>query len=74
MVSLIWKKEASSWSIAGYRWKFSNHFSLIKNWKFENKHFLNHVSNDCKHFDKLINKEPFQLIGLGIKNCKLSFR
>lgn len=69
MVSLIWKKEANNWIISGYRWKFSNNFTLIKNWEFENKYFLNHFYNDCKHSDKLIKKEPFQLIGIGIRSA-----
>ncbi len=77
MVSLIWKKEFKfnriRWTVAGYRWKFSNHFSLIEKWVFDDESFLNHFSTDCKHFDKLIHKEPFQLIGIGIKKEKNSF-
>lgn len=67
MVSLIWKKETDGWTIAAHRWKFSNNFSMIEKWKFENAKFLNHFANECKHFDKLVNEEPFRLIGLGVK-------
>lgn len=74
MVTLIWKKEVTvkriNYTAVGFRWKFSNHFSLIKKWELENEKFLNHFSNDCKHFDKLIHKEPFQLIGIGIEKKK----
>lgn len=66
LVSLIWKRSGvNGWTDIGYQWKFSNHFSLIKKWEFENEKFLNHFSNDCKHFDRLVHKEPFQLIGIG---------
>lgn len=75
MVTLIWKKEVNqiNWTVVGFRWKFSNHFSFIKKWTLENEKFLNHFANDCKHFDKLIHKEPFQLIGIGIEKKKNSF-
>lgn len=74
MVSLIWRKnvriDGISWTIAGYRWTFSNHFSLVRKWEFDDEEFLNHFSKDCKHFDQLVHKEPFQLIGIGIKKEK----
>lgn len=77
LVSMIWKKECQNtrvrWIVTGFRWKFSNHFSLIEKWKFDDEHFLKHFSNDCEHFDQLIHKEPFQLIGIGIKKEKNSF-
>lgn len=77
LVSLIWKRDEvkvnqMNWTIAGYKWKFSNHFSLIEKWEFEDGNFLNHFANDCKHFDKLINKEPFQLLGIGSRKLETS--
>lgn len=69
LVSLIWKKvkkteNTNGWMIIGYQWKISNSFDEIKKWNFENDHkLLNHIKN-CKHFDRIIRKEPFKLIGL----------
>lgn len=73
LVSLIWKKVrsqnstgaiSSSWTVIGYQWKFSNLFDEIKQWRFDNDHkLLNHIKN-CSHFDRMIRKEPYKLIGL----------
>ncbi|KAJ6641596.1 F-box only protein 40 [Pseudolycoriella hygida] len=69
LVSLMWKKnDTMNWTVSGHRWKFSHHFSLVEKWQFDNREFLNHFSNDCKHFDKLIHKEPFRLIVASTKN------
>lgn len=74
LVSLTWKKEVKvnrvNWTVVGYKWSFSNHFSLIEKWEFDDEQFLNHFANDCKHFDKLIHEEPFQLIYIGVESMK----
>ncbi|KAG4073994.1 hypothetical protein HA402_014199 [Bradysia odoriphaga] len=77
LVTLIWKRGVEGsrmqWVIAGYRWKFSNHFSLIKKWELVEEPFLNHFANECKHFDKLIHKEPFRLIDISVKEEENAF-
>lgn len=72
LVSLAWQRgdEFNRWTVAGYKWSFSNHFSLIDKWEFDDGPFLNHFANGCKHFDKLINEEPFALMGIGMKPCE----
>lgn len=79
-MTLIWKRDVTvsegidgiNWTITGYRWKFSNHFSLIEKWELDEVPFLNHFPNECKHFDKLIHSEPFQLIGISVKDDEKS--
>lgn len=72
LVSLIWRRvkkpdaptAVGSWAVIGYQWKFSNLFDEIKQWRLDGDHkLLNHIAN-CKHFDRVIRKEPFKLIGI----------
>ena len=73
LVSLIWRRvkrpdaatgTGGGWVIVGYQWKFSNLFDEIKQWRFDGDHkLLNHIAN-CEHFDRVIRKEPYKLIGI----------